>query len=110
MDPCAPQAEVLFNGVSISNVLVDGGAVVNIMIISDINMLQLKINCESTLQSRSLNKGKTKSEGVVSNVAISIVGVTCLVDFQVMKDGAVAYPMPLGRPWSRNLTTGMIDT
>lgn len=58
MDPYAPQAEVLCNGVSIPNVVVDGEVVVNIMTISAMNMLQLKSNCESTLQLRSLSKGK----------------------------------------------------
>ncbi|KAH9317520.1 hypothetical protein KI387_019289, partial [Taxus chinensis] len=50
---------------------------------------------------RSLNKGKTKAEGAVSNVAISFMGVVYVVDFQVMKNCTFAYPLLLGRPWLR---------
>ncbi|KAH9316081.1 hypothetical protein KI387_024708, partial [Taxus chinensis] len=102
-DPYAPQAEVLCNGISIHDVLVDGGAAVNVMTESVMNMLGLKIDRPSTLMLRSLNKGKTKPEGVISNVAISVMGVVCVVDFQVMKNGTVAYPMLLGRPWLRRV-------
>ncbi|KAH9288202.1 hypothetical protein KI387_032319 [Taxus chinensis] len=31
------------------------------------------------------------------------MGVVCVVDFQVMKNGTVAYPMLLGRPWLRRV-------
>ncbi|KAH9299339.1 hypothetical protein KI387_031021 [Taxus chinensis] len=31
------------------------------------------------------------------------MGVVCVVDFQVMKNGTVAYPMFLGRPWLRRV-------
>lgn len=94
-----PQVEVLYNGISISNILVDGGVVVNIMRSFVMNMLQLKINCESTQQLRSLNKGKIKLEGVISNIAILFVEVTCLVDFQVIKDGSTTYSILLGSSW-----------
>ncbi|KAH9309460.1 hypothetical protein KI387_037371, partial [Taxus chinensis] len=57
-------------------------AVVNVMTESVMNMLGLKIDRPSTLMLRSLNKGKTKPAGVVSNVAISVMGVVCVVDFQ----------------------------
>ncbi|KAH9290083.1 hypothetical protein KI387_034200, partial [Taxus chinensis] len=48
-DPYAPQAEVLCNGISIHDVLVDGGAAVNVMTESVMNMLGLKIDRPSTL-------------------------------------------------------------
>ncbi|KAH9291083.1 hypothetical protein KI387_044654, partial [Taxus chinensis] len=86
VDPYAPQDEVLCNSISIHDVLIDGGAAVNVMTKFVMNMLGLKINHPSTLMLRSLNKGKTKPEGFVSNVAISVMGVVCVVDFQVMKN------------------------
>ncbi|KAH9296577.1 hypothetical protein KI387_040165, partial [Taxus chinensis] len=48
-DPYAPQAEVLYNGISIHDVLVDGGVVVNVMTESVMNMLGFKIDHPLTL-------------------------------------------------------------
>ena len=49
------------------------------------------------------NKGKAKPLGFVEDVPISVMGISTIVVFQVIKTEQSSYPMLLGRPWLRRM-------
>ncbi|KAH9290776.1 hypothetical protein KI387_034893 [Taxus chinensis] len=75
-DPYAPQAEVLCNGISIHDVLVDGGVVVNVMTESVMNMLGLKIDRPSTLMLSTSEVDTEDEESEVDVLVLDILPVT----------------------------------
>ncbi len=96
---CDPIIDVQCNGLVLHGVLVDGGARVNVMIIPAMRYLGLKIDRPTSVTLKVANKRVVRPEGVISNVAITVMKVTTIVDFHVMLEEDGAYPMILGRPW-----------
>jgi hypothetical protein len=80
-------------------VLVDGGARVNVMTIPAMRYLGLKIDRPALVTLKMANKRVVRPEGVISNVVITIMKVSTIVDFHVVLEEDGTYPMILGRPW-----------
>jgi hypothetical protein len=96
---CDPIIEVQCNGSVLHGVLVDGGAGVNVMTIPAMRYLGLKIDKPASVTLKMANKRVVRPEGVISNVVITIMKVSTIVDFHVVLEEDGAYPMILGRPW-----------
>jgi hypothetical protein len=80
-------------------VLVDGGAGFNVMIILTMRYLGLKIDRLASITLKMANKRVIRLEGDISNVVIAVMGVSTIVDFHVVLEEDGVYPMILGRPW-----------
>ncbi len=96
---CDPIIDVQCNGSVLRGVLVDGGARVNVMIIPTMSYLGLKIDRPASVTLKMANKRVVRPEGVISNVVITVMRVSTIVDFHVVLEEDGAYPMILGRPW-----------
>jgi hypothetical protein len=94
-----PIIDVQFNGL----VLVDGGAGVNVMIIPAMRYLGLKIDRPASVTLKMTNKRIVRLEGVISNVVITVMRVSTIMDFYVVLKENGAYPMILGKPWLTKL-------
>jgi len=79
--------------------LVDGGVIVNVMTIHAMRYLGLKINRPTLITLKMVNKQIVRPKGVISNVIITIMKVSTIVDFHVVLKEDGAYPMILSRPW-----------
>jgi len=91
--------DVQCNGSVLHGVLVDGGAGVNVMTISAMRYLGLKIDRPASVTLKMANKRVFRPKGVISNVVITVMKVSTIVDFHVVLEEDGAYPMILGRPW-----------
>jgi len=100
---CDPIIDVQCNGSVLCGVLVDGGARVNVMTILTMRYLGLKIDRPASITLKMANKRVVRPEGVISNVVITIMRVSTIVDFYVVLEEDGAYPMILGRPWLTKL-------
>jgi len=80
-------------------VLVDGGAGVNVMTIPVMMYSRLKIDRPTSVTLKMANKQVVRPEGVISNVVIVVMGVSTIVDFHLVLEENGAYPMILSRPW-----------
>ncbi len=87
------------NGSVLHGVLVDGRTKVNVMTIPVMKYLGLKINRSASVTLKMANKRVVKPEGVISNVVITIMRVSTIMDFHVVLEEDGAYPMILGKPW-----------
>jgi hypothetical protein len=96
---CDPIIDVQCNGSVLLEVLVDGGAGVNVMTIPAMRYLGLKIDRPASVTLKMANKRVVRPEGVISNVVIIVMKVSTIVDFHVVLEEYGAYPMILGRPW-----------
>ncbi len=96
---CDPIIDVQCNGSVLRGVLVDGGAGVNAMPILAMRYLGLKIDRPTSVTLKMANKRVVRLEGVISNVVITVMRVSTIVDFHVVLKEDGAYPMILGRPW-----------
>jgi hypothetical protein len=95
---CDPIIDVQCNGSVLCGVLVDGGAGVNVMTIPTMRYLGLKIDRPASITLKMANKRVVRLEGVISNVVITIMRVSIIVDFHVVLEEDGAYLMILGRP------------
>jgi len=77
----------------------DGEAGINVMTIPAMRYLGLKIDKLALVTLKMANKQVVRLEGVISNVVITVMGVSTIVDFHVVLEEDGAYPMILGRPW-----------
>jgi len=91
--------DVQCNGSVLHGVLVDGGAGVNVMTIPVMRYLGLKINRPALVTLKMANKQIVRPEGVISNVVITVMRISTIVDFHVVLEEDGAYPMILGKPW-----------
>jgi hypothetical protein len=96
---CDPIIDVQCNGSVLRGVLVDGGAGINVMTILAMRYLGLKIDRPTSVTLKMANKRIVRPEGVISNVVITVMRVSTIVDFHVVLEEDGAYPMILGRPW-----------
>ncbi len=96
---CVLIIDVQCNGLVLCGVLVDGGARVNVMTIPAMRYLGLKIDRPASVTLKMANKRIVKPEGVISNVVITVMRVSTIVDFHVVLEEDGAYPMILGKPW-----------
>jgi hypothetical protein len=64
--------------------LVDGRVKINVMTIFRIRYLRLKIDIPTLITLKMVNKWVDKLKGVINSVAITVMGVTTLVDFHVV--------------------------
>jgi hypothetical protein len=96
---CDPVIDVQCNESVLRGVLVDGGAGVNVMTIPTMKYLGLKIDRPASVTLKMANKRVVRLEGVINNVAITVMKVPTIVDFHVVLEEDGAYPMILGRPW-----------
>ncbi len=96
---CDPIIDVQCNGSVLRGVLVDGGAGVNVMTIPAMRYLRLKIDRPASVTLKMANKRVVRPEGVISNVVITVMRVSTIVDFHVVLKEDGAYPMILDRPW-----------
>jgi hypothetical protein len=78
---------------------VDGGAGINVMTIPTMRYLGLKIDRPALVTLKMANKRVVRPEGIISNVVITVMRVSTIVDFHVVLEEDGAYPMILGRPW-----------
>jgi len=96
---CDPIIDVECNGLVLRGVLVDGRTGVNVMTIPAMRYLGLKIDRPASVTLKMANKRVVRPEGVISNVVITIMRVSTIVDFHVVLEENGAYPMILGRLW-----------
>jgi hypothetical protein len=96
---CDPIIDVQCNGSVLREVLMDEGAGVNVMTIPVMRYLGLKIDRPASITLKMANKRIVKPEGVISNVAITMMKVFTIVDFHVVLEEDGAYLMILGKPW-----------
>jgi hypothetical protein len=96
---CDPIINVQCNGSVLHGVLLDGRAGVNVMTIPAMRYLGLKIDKPALITLKMANKRVVRPEGVISNVVITIMRVSTIVDFHVVLEEDGAYPMMLSRPW-----------
>ncbi len=96
---CDPIIDVQCNGSMLRGVLVDGGAIVNVMTIPAMSYLGLKIDRPASVTLKMANKRFVRLKGVINNVAITMMKVSTIVDFHVVLEENGAYSMILGRPW-----------
>jgi len=80
-------------------VLVDGGARINVMIIPAMKYLGLKIDRPASETLKMANKQVVRPEGVISNVVITVMRVSTIMDFHVVLKEDGVYTMILSRPW-----------
>jgi hypothetical protein len=91
--------DVQCNGSMLRGVLVDGGAWFNVMTILAMRYLGLKIDRPASVTLKMANKWIVRPEGIISNVVITVMRVSTIVDFHVVLEEDGAYPMILKRPW-----------
>jgi hypothetical protein len=91
--------DVQCNGISVAWGVGGWGAGVNVMTISAMRYLGLKNNRPASVTLKMANKRVIKPEGIISNVVITVMKVSTIVDFHVVLEEDGAYPMILGRPW-----------
>jgi hypothetical protein len=87
---CDPIIDVQCNGSVLHEVLVDGGAGINVMTILTMRYVRLKIDRSTKITLKMANKRVVRPKGVISNVKITIMKVSTIMDFQVVlkEDGA----------------------
>jgi hypothetical protein len=68
------------------------------MTIPTMRYLRLKIDRLALVTLKMTNKPVVRSEGVISNVVITVMKVSTIVDFHVVLEENGVYPMILGRP------------
>jgi hypothetical protein len=78
---------------------VGGGARVNVMIIPAMRYLGLKTDRLALVTLKMANKRVVRPEGVISNVVITVMKVSTIVDFHVVLKEDGAYLMILSRFW-----------
>ncbi len=76
--------DVQCNGSLLRGVLIDGGAEVNVMTILAMRYLGLKINRPALITLKMTNKRVIRPKGVISNVVITIMKVSTIMDFHVV--------------------------
>lgn len=59
-DSCAPLVEVVCHGIPLKGILVDGGAKMNVMIVSTMETLGLQCDHQSKCNLRMVNKERVK--------------------------------------------------
>jgi hypothetical protein len=96
---CDPIIDVQFNGSMLRRMLVDGGAGINVMTILAMKYLGLKIDKLASITLKMANKRVIRPEGIISNVVITVMRVSTIVDFHVVLEEDGAYLMILSRPW-----------
>ena len=79
-------------------VLVDVGAGVNVMTIPAIRYIGLEIEKPSSITLKMANKIICKSQCMISNVCINVLGIPTTIDFYVVLEENGSYPMILGHP------------
>lgn len=98
-DSRTPLMEVVCKGISLKGVLVDGRIGTNVMTNFTMEILGLWYGQQSKVKLKMATNNKVKSKGVVMAVSISVFGIITTLDFQVIQNEVVAYPMILGRWW-----------
>ena len=85
--------------------MVDTGSVVNVLNYDVYTRLGLVISGPSTIILRLADNRPVPVEGVVEDVPVTVVGMTTLVTFHVIRlsEGSSQYPMLLGRPWIKQM-------
>jgi hypothetical protein len=96
---CDLVIDVQCNGSVLHEVLVDGRAGINVMTIPTMRYLGLKIDRPTSVTLKMVNKRVVRPKGVISNVVITIMRVSTIVNFHVVLEEDRVYPMILGRPW-----------
>jgi len=81
---CDPIINVQCNGSMLHGVLADGGVGVNVMTILAMKYLGLKIDRSTSITLQMANKQVIRPEGVINNVAITVMKVSTIVDFHVV--------------------------
>jgi hypothetical protein len=93
---CAPLVEAVFHGIPLKGILVDGGAGVNVVTISKMEILGLQCDRQSKCNLWMANKERVKPKRVITTINILVLKVTTTLDFQVIQSEIKAYPMILG--------------
>jgi len=96
---CDPIIDVQCNGSVLRGILVDGGAGINVMTIPAMKYLGLKIDKPALVTLKMTNKRVIRPKRVISNVVITVMRVSTIVDFHVVLEEDGAYPMILSKPW-----------
>ncbi len=99
---CAPLVEVVFHGICLKSILVDGRVGVNVVTGSRMEILGLQSDRQSKCNRWMASKERVKLERVITTVNNSILRITTTLDFQVIQSDIEAYPMILGQPWLKN--------
>jgi len=83
-DSCAPLVEVVCHGIPLKGILMDGGAGMNVLIVSTMETLGLQCDRQSKCSLRMVNKERVKPKKVITAVSILVLKVTTTLDFQVI--------------------------
>jgi hypothetical protein len=106
-DVHSTKVEATINGCVIRGYILDGGIAVNVMaswFMDDIGQTPRR---NSSIRLNVVDQRSVRSLGQVSNVPMTINGITVNLDFQVLNiiEGNGGYSIILGRPWLRKVKT-----
>eukprot|EP00253_Pinus_taeda_P008331 PITA_08331 len=101
IDPGNPVVSIHIGNVLVSNVLIDLGAVINVMMKQTMDQLRLSHLCLTPIVLELTDRSRIKPEGVLDNVIISLDSWEYPADFIVLwpKNPVGGHPLILGRPW-----------
>ncbi|MCO5570181.1 hypothetical protein L7F22_023899 [Adiantum nelumboides] len=94
-----PILETYVKGQRISNVYVDGGAQICVMIEQTMHRFELKVNAPAPCKAKMTNNSKVKCLGVINGLKFKVCEIEVEVDVYVMSTKGEGYPIILGRPW-----------
>ncbi|MCO5611690.1 hypothetical protein L7F22_065948 [Adiantum nelumboides] len=94
-----PVLEAYVKGQQVSNVYVDRGAQIYVMIEQTMYRLGLKVNAPAPCKAKRANNSKVKCLGVINGLKIKVCEIEVEVDIYVMSTKGESYPIILGRPW-----------
>ncbi|MCO5560935.1 hypothetical protein L7F22_014555 [Adiantum nelumboides] len=94
-----PIVDAYIKGKRVSNVYVDGGAQMCVIIERTMHRLGLSITEPSDCHAKLANNSKVKCLGIIKDVHIIVLDVSAKVDFYVMPSKGEGYSLILGRPW-----------
>jgi hypothetical protein len=101
----SPQVEAVIAGHLVEGCMVDGGAAVNVMSNWFMDEIGMKPTKPSSLNLKVKDQRCVRSLGIISQLLVSLNGVSVKIDFQVLgiSKEKSSYPLILGRPWLRQV-------
>ncbi|KAH7425235.1 hypothetical protein KP509_11G045600 [Ceratopteris richardii] len=98
-DDVVPTVDAYVKGRRVSNVYVDGGAQMCVMIEKTMHRLGLDVTGPSAYQAKMANNSVVKCVGVIENLRITVCDIEVALDMYVIATKGEGYPIILGHPW-----------
>ncbi|KAH7280978.1 hypothetical protein KP509_36G023700 [Ceratopteris richardii] len=98
-DDVVPTVDAYVKGRRVSNVYVDSGAQMCVMIEKKMHRLGLDVTGSSAYQAKMENNSVVKCVGVIENLRITVCDIEVALHMYVIATKGEGYPIILGRPW-----------